>query len=353
MIVAVTDAAAGCSGWRATTGCAAARPGCTSSRARAGPRTSSAPTPRAPRWPSTTPSRSTAASTTGAPSSRGAARPRRCTTRSPAPCSAPSTSPAATTWPARTCSRWCAPRSRPSSPSCAGCTGSRPSGRPAAGRPAGAPAGPAAGGARPGTRPLLPGRTGRWSCPSGIRSCCCSSPRPPSRTRGAAPPSWPRSAIAGDAAAVTVRAELSRLRRLIGADLVGSRPYRLRGRIETDLDQVRRLLARGAVGSALERYPGRGAARLPRARRRRGPRAGGRAAPAGRAAQPSSRAAAALRPVARRPQRRRRLAGLPGVAATQLAAAGGRGLAPAATAAHPALADRASGMPAPARFAVR
>ena len=61
---------------------------------------------------------------------------------------------------------------------------------------------------------------------------------------------------AGDAAAVTVRAELSRLRRLIGADLVGSRPYRLRGRIETDLDQVRRLLARGAVGSALERYPG-------------------------------------------------------------------------------------------------
>jgi hypothetical protein len=60
----------------------------------------------------------------------------------------------------------------------------------------------------------------------------------------------------GDAAAVTVRAELSRLRRLVGADLVGSRPYRLRGRIETDLEQVRRLLGRGAVGSALERYPG-------------------------------------------------------------------------------------------------
>jgi transcriptional regulator of acetoin/glycerol metabolism len=60
----------------------------------------------------------------------------------------------------------------------------------------------------------------------------------------------------GDAAAVTVRAELSRLRRLVGADLVGSRPYRLLGRIDTDLDQVRRLLARGAVGSALERYPG-------------------------------------------------------------------------------------------------
>jgi transcriptional regulator of acetoin/glycerol metabolism len=60
----------------------------------------------------------------------------------------------------------------------------------------------------------------------------------------------------GDAALVTVRAELSRLRRLLGADLVGSRPYRLHGRIETDLDQVRRLLARGSVGPALERYPG-------------------------------------------------------------------------------------------------
>jgi len=60
----------------------------------------------------------------------------------------------------------------------------------------------------------------------------------------------------GDAAAVTVRAELSRLRRLVGADLVGSRPYRLLGRIDTDLDQVRRLLARGSVGSALERYAG-------------------------------------------------------------------------------------------------
>jgi hypothetical protein len=60
----------------------------------------------------------------------------------------------------------------------------------------------------------------------------------------------------GDAAAVTVRAELSRLRRLVGPRLVGSRPYRLLGRIDTDLDQVRRLLARGSVGSALERYPG-------------------------------------------------------------------------------------------------
>ncbi|MGY1803383.1 phytochrome sensor protein [Blastococcus sp. SYSU D00922] len=60
----------------------------------------------------------------------------------------------------------------------------------------------------------------------------------------------------GEAAEVTVRAELSRLRRLVGPELVGSRPYRLTGRIDTDLDRVRRLLARGAVGEALERYPG-------------------------------------------------------------------------------------------------
>jgi GAF domain len=60
----------------------------------------------------------------------------------------------------------------------------------------------------------------------------------------------------GDAAAVTVRAELSRLRRLVGPDLVGSRPYRLLGRLDTDLDQVRRHLARGSVGAALGCYAG-------------------------------------------------------------------------------------------------
>jgi hypothetical protein len=60
----------------------------------------------------------------------------------------------------------------------------------------------------------------------------------------------------GDAAAVTVRAELSRLRRLVGPQLVGSRPYRLLGRLDTDLDTVRRLLARGAVGEALQAYRG-------------------------------------------------------------------------------------------------
>jgi hypothetical protein len=59
-----------------------------------------------------------------------------------------------------------------------------------------------------------------------------------------------------DAPAVTVRAELSRLRRLVGAQLLGSRPYRLTGRLDTDLDQVRRLLGRGAVAEALDCYPG-------------------------------------------------------------------------------------------------
>jgi hypothetical protein len=60
----------------------------------------------------------------------------------------------------------------------------------------------------------------------------------------------------GDAAAVTVRAELSRLRRLVGPDLVGSRPYRLLRPVRTDVDEVRRLLAQGSVGAALERYRG-------------------------------------------------------------------------------------------------
>ncbi|TYP88054.1 GAF domain-containing protein [Blastococcus xanthinilyticus] len=61
---------------------------------------------------------------------------------------------------------------------------------------------------------------------------------------------------AGTAAPVTVRAELSRLRRLVGAELLGSRPYRLVGRLTTDADQVRRLIARGEIGPALERYRG-------------------------------------------------------------------------------------------------
>src|SRR3954467_5096487 len=75
----------------------------------------------------------------------------------------------------------------------------------------------------------------------------------------------------GGTAAVTVRAELSRLRRLVGPRLVGSRPYRLSGPLETDLDRVRRLLGHGSVGAALERYPGAAlpASRAPGAARAR------------------------------------------------------------------------------------
>ncbi len=61
---------------------------------------------------------------------------------------------------------------------------------------------------------------------------------------------------AGGTASVTVRAELSRLRRLVGADLLGSRPYRLLGPLETDPSRLRRLLDRGAVGAALDAYAG-------------------------------------------------------------------------------------------------
>jgi hypothetical protein len=53
-----------------------------------------------------------------------------------------------------------------------------------------------------------------------------------------------------------VRAELSRLRRLVGAQLVGSRPYRLLAPLDTDLDRVRRLLGNGSVTAALDLYPG-------------------------------------------------------------------------------------------------
>jgi hypothetical protein len=60
----------------------------------------------------------------------------------------------------------------------------------------------------------------------------------------------------GDAAAVTVRAELSRLRRLVGDELVGSRPYRLLRPVRTDVEEVRGLVAQGALSAALDRYPG-------------------------------------------------------------------------------------------------
>ncbi|MEU6343985.1 GAF domain-containing protein [Streptomyces sp. NPDC046977] len=59
-----------------------------------------------------------------------------------------------------------------------------------------------------------------------------------------------------EAARVTVRAEMSRLRRLLGPHVLGSRPYRLLLPTSTDAAQVHTLLARGAYREALAGYPG-------------------------------------------------------------------------------------------------
>ncbi|HWS33676.1 MAG TPA: GAF domain-containing protein, partial [Actinoplanes sp.] len=55
---------------------------------------------------------------------------------------------------------------------------------------------------------------------------------------------------------VTIRAELSRLRRILGPELLDSRPYRLRTVLETDFGTVARLLDAGRVAEALDVYPG-------------------------------------------------------------------------------------------------
>jgi hypothetical protein len=51
---------------------------------------------------------------------------------------------------------------------------------------------------------------------------------------------------------VTVRAELSRLRRVIGSDVVASRPYRLVAAVDTDVARVRRLLRDGQRRAAVD-----------------------------------------------------------------------------------------------------
>ena len=56
--------------------------------------------------------------------------------------------------------------------------------------------------------------------------------------------------------ASTVRAELTRLRAVLGPALLGSRPYALLRPVRTDFADVSRLLAEGRVGEALARYPG-------------------------------------------------------------------------------------------------
>ncbi|BBZ79714.1 transcriptional regulator [Mycolicibacterium anyangense] len=55
---------------------------------------------------------------------------------------------------------------------------------------------------------------------------------------------------------VTVRAEMSRLRKVVGADVIASRPYRLLVAITTDIADVYDALEAGDVTAALDRYPG-------------------------------------------------------------------------------------------------
>lgn len=59
-----------------------------------------------------------------------------------------------------------------------------------------------------------------------------------------------------DFAAVTLRAELSRLRPLLGGMSLSARPYRLDAHLETDAGQVRDRLGRGDVGAAVGLYRG-------------------------------------------------------------------------------------------------
>ncbi|MEU9784129.1 GAF domain-containing protein [Streptomyces phaeochromogenes] len=72
---------------------------------------------------------------------------------------------------------------------------------------------------------------------------------------------------------VTLRAELARLRRLLGAGVLGSRPYRLTVPVESDVEVVERKLGVGAVMAAAAAYtgpllPGSGAPAVVRLRRR-------------------------------------------------------------------------------------
>ncbi|PWK69451.1 GAF domain-containing protein [Streptomyces sp. CG 926] len=55
---------------------------------------------------------------------------------------------------------------------------------------------------------------------------------------------------------VTLRAEMSRLRALLGPSAPLSRPYRTAGPLDTDFTLLTRQLAAGAVSAALHRYPG-------------------------------------------------------------------------------------------------
>jgi len=59
-----------------------------------------------------------------------------------------------------------------------------------------------------------------------------------------------------DVTTSTLRAELNRLRSLLGDDLLASRPYRLAAEVTADWLAVEAHLAAGAVGAALRTYRG-------------------------------------------------------------------------------------------------
>jgi hypothetical protein len=59
-----------------------------------------------------------------------------------------------------------------------------------------------------------------------------------------------------DLDAVTIRAEMSRLRRVIGPEYVASRPYRLLAPVDSDVGEVLGALERGDVEAAMTRYTG-------------------------------------------------------------------------------------------------
>ena len=71
--------------------------------------------------------------------------------------------------------------------------------------------------------------------------------------------SGPRLAVElseADVHPVTLRAEMSRLRTLLGDGLLGSQPYALRRPVTSDFASVLDLLAEGRVGAAVAAYPG-------------------------------------------------------------------------------------------------
>jgi hypothetical protein len=60
----------------------------------------------------------------------------------------------------------------------------------------------------------------------------------------------------GEANPVTLRAEMVRLRRLLGPDALDSRPYRLRVAVSADFTDVISLLEHGSIGGAVRHYAG-------------------------------------------------------------------------------------------------